>query len=116
MGEMKRAKAYEEERRVKDRFASTLRRLYAYSGEKGKNLATKDDIAELTRITKQVEINIFDKSWDRQKQWEKTKEVFFEMSRLLARADMAFGKAGATFSHFQKEPVKTGKQPLKGIS
>ena len=62
----------------------------SYSSEKGKNLATKEDVAELTKTIKEVEAKISNDVWNRQKQWELKKEVCFEALRQLALAQWHF--------------------------
>jgi hypothetical protein len=42
----------------------------SYSNEKGKNLATKEDIAQLTKIAEGIKAEISDEVWDRQEQWK----------------------------------------------
>jgi hypothetical protein len=41
----------------------------SYAARKGENLATKEDIAQLTKIAEGIRAEISDKVWDRQKQW-----------------------------------------------
>lgn len=58
--------------------------LSGYSRKKGENLATKEDIKELTAQTavltqtaKEIEATISDKMWDRQKRWELKRDQIF---------------------------------------
>lgn len=69
--------------------------LGAYWREKGKNLATHQDIdklvdqvAAVTQATKEIEAKISSEMWDRQKRWElKTQAVFEAMKRVMALKD-----------------------------
>ena len=47
----------------------------SYSAKKGENLATKEDIAQLTKIAEGIRAEISDKYWDRQKQWEMRRDA-----------------------------------------
>src|SRR5579864_671592 len=61
----------------------------AYWVERGKNAATKDDIEELTRLTKQIEAEISTGVWDKQKRWDMKREVLFDAARRLSELDDA---------------------------
>lgn len=61
--------------------------LAGYLKKKGENLATKEDIRELTQVTKEIEAKIDDRVWNRQRQWEMKKEIFIEATRIVAKAD-----------------------------
>ena len=50
----------------------------SYSAKKGENLATKQDIAQLTRIAEGIRAEISDKVWDRQKQWELRRDAILK--------------------------------------
>jgi cytosine/adenosine deaminase-related metal-dependent hydrolase len=54
--------------------------LKSYMSKKGENLATKEDIAELTRITKEIEHTVSTKAWAR----DVRKETAFEALGALA--------------------------------
>lgn len=41
----------------------------SYAAKKGENLATKEDIAQLTEIAEGIKAKISDEVWDRQEQW-----------------------------------------------
>lgn len=45
-------------------FASSLR---SYASKKGENLATKEDVAELTTIVREIEAKVSDDVWSRQR-------------------------------------------------
>jgi len=62
-----------------------------YGNEKGKNLATHEDIDKLvnqveavTKATKDIEAKISIHVWNRQKQWEIKKEALFEITKQLS--------------------------------
>jgi hypothetical protein len=56
----------------------------SYLKAKGKNLATKEDVAELTRTTKDIEAKISGRLWDSQRRWEMKRDVLFEAARKFA--------------------------------
>jgi hypothetical protein len=63
----------------------------SYLKQKGKNLATHEDIdnvleqvSAVTKTTKEIEAKISSDVWDRQKRWELKREVLFEATRRLA--------------------------------
>lgn len=59
----------------------------SYSAKKGENLATKEDIAQLTKIAEGIKAKISDEYWDRQKQWELRRDVVIDMIRAHADLD-----------------------------
>jgi len=61
----------------------------SYSSEKGKNLATKEDIRELTRTTEEIKAKISDEMWDRQKQWEMRRDAVYDAWRALRELETA---------------------------
>lgn len=68
--------------------------LAGYLKRKGENLATHEDIGKLTdqvaavtKTTKEIEANISSNVWDRQKRWELRREVLFEAARRIAEID-----------------------------
>jgi hypothetical protein len=61
--------------------------LKSYMSKKGENLATKEDIAELTRVQKEIEAKISDEVWNRQRKWELKKEVVLEAVRELSNLE-----------------------------
>lgn len=61
--------------------------LNGYSSEKGKNLATHEDIDKLvnqvrivTQTTKDIEAKISDQVWDRQRRWELKRDQIFKIA------------------------------------
>lgn len=60
-----------------------------YFKKKGENLATKEDIGELTRRTKEIEAKIDDQVWDRQRQWELTRDGAIRLMEAQGRLDEA---------------------------
>jgi hypothetical protein len=68
----------------------------SYFKKKGENLATHEDIGKLvdqvravTVTAKEIEANISDRSWNRQKHWEMKREAIFSVMASLGRADEA---------------------------
>jgi hypothetical protein len=55
----------------------------SYAAKKGENLATKEDIAQLTKIAERIRAKISDEYWDRQKQWEMRRDTLYEAVRVL---------------------------------
>jgi hypothetical protein len=55
----------------------------AYANKKGENLATKEDIAQLTKIAEGIRAEISDKVWDRQEQRKLKRDAVFEVVRAL---------------------------------
>lgn len=60
-----------------------------YFKKKGENLATKEDIEELTRRTKEIEAKIDDQVWDRQRQWELTRDGAIRLMEAQGKLDEA---------------------------
>jgi hypothetical protein len=58
--------------------------LPSYFKKKGENLATKEDIAELTKTAKEIEAKINEGVWERQRQWELKREALLEGGRAIA--------------------------------
>jgi hypothetical protein len=68
----------------------------AYLKQKGKNLATHEDIdklveqvAAVTKTAKEIETKISGDLWDRQKRWELKRDVLLETAKRLAAAEDA---------------------------
>jgi hypothetical protein len=68
----------------------------SYFRKKGENLATHEDIGKLvdqvravTMTAKEIEANISDRSWNRQKHWEMKREAIFSVMASLGKADEA---------------------------
>ena len=61
----------------------------SYAAKKGENLATKEDIAQLTKIAEGIRAEISDKVWDRQKQWELRRDAVSDSVRALTDLDSA---------------------------
>ncbi|MFP5203845.1 MAG: hypothetical protein ACLGP3_07715 [Acidobacteriota bacterium] len=59
----------------------------SYSAKKGENLATKEDIAQLTKTAEGIKAEISDKVWDRQKQWEMRRDIVFESMRKTGKLE-----------------------------
>lgn len=66
----------------------------SYLKQKGKNLATHEDIdklvdqvAAVTTTTKEIEAKISNEAWDRQKRWELKRNVLLEAAKRIATVD-----------------------------
>jgi hypothetical protein len=84
-----------------------------YSTEKGKNLATKEDIKQLTaqtalltQTTEHIKAEISDKVWDRQRHWEMKRDSLFAAIQALDRADSALVHL-ATVLNWGSEPIES---------
>jgi hypothetical protein len=55
-----------------------------YFSKKGENLATKQDIAEITQTTKDIEAKISSEYWVRQRNFDMKREAAFELLRQAA--------------------------------
>src|ERR1035441_6475021 len=76
--------------------------LGAYLKKKGENLATHEDLdklvvqmAAVTKTTKQIEAQISNDLWDRQKRWELKRDAFFETMRELGTVESSIVKLSA---------------------
>lgn len=66
-----------------------VRLWHSYSEQKGKNLATKEDIAELTKVTKEIEATISNEVWDRQRHWEMKRDAIVCVIQALSATEDA---------------------------
>jgi len=87
----------------------------SYMKEKGKNLATKEDVQDVvsqmsavTEATKRIEAEISDKVWDRQKRWELRRDVAFETAKASGVAKDALTKMHAVYMT-EKQAAAQGK-------
>jgi hypothetical protein len=74
----------------------------SYFNKKGENKALQEDIAALTKTTKQIEAKISNEVWDRQKQWEMKREVLFVAAKRIAEMEEALAGLSATLQVEQK--------------
>jgi flagellar motility protein MotE (MotC chaperone) len=97
-----------------------------YLKRKGENLATKEDLnelvhqmSEITKATKNIEAEISQDAWSRQKHWELKREVLFETTRRIAATEDALRKY-AVLSHVEatgsEVPPQARKEKLQRIS
>jgi hypothetical protein len=73
--------------------------LGSYSAKKGENLATKEDIAQLTKITEGIKAQISDEVWDRQRQWEMKRDAVSDALRTLRELETSLISLHSVFSH-----------------
>jgi hypothetical protein len=62
----------------------------SYAAKKGENLATKEDIEQLTKIAEKIKAKISDEVWDRQKQWEMRRDAVLDVVRAIGKLNQAF--------------------------
>jgi hypothetical protein len=86
-----------------------------YLKEKGKNLATKEDLDDLvkqvqavTTATKEIENKLSHDVWNRQKQWEMKREVLFDLTKSMTSASDALTEV---YSFYDTERKRTGPMP-----
>jgi hypothetical protein len=75
----------------------------SYAAKKGENLATKEDIAQLTKIAEGIKAKISDEVWDRQKQWEMKRDAALEAVRAMKELELelvGLRSAQLTIQHF----------------
>ena len=86
--------------------------LGTYSAKKGENLATKEDIAELTKIAEGIKAKISDDVWDRQEQWKLRRDVVIDLIRAMAHMDKLIPDFSAAFSSPSGILTEEAKQHL----
>src|ERR1017187_7112196 len=70
----------------------------SYASKKGENLATKEDIALLTKIAEGIRAEISDKVWDRQKQWELKRDTVLKVLDALKEIVFSLSNLDSSFS------------------
>jgi hypothetical protein len=86
----------------------------SYAARKGENLATKEDIAQLTKIAEGIRAEISDKVWDRQKQWEMRRDVVFEVVRALGEMNNSLLELAHAYSLTDPERLAVpGREDLR---
>jgi hypothetical protein len=88
--------------------------LGSYLKKKGENLATHEDLdklvtqmAAVTTATKNIEAQISDDVWQRQKRWEAKREAIFEVMRKLGELEAT----SARYSSAQEFQRQSGNAP-----
>lgn len=76
----------------------------AYFKKKGENYATREDVGELTRITKEIEAKISDEVWNRQRRWEFKRDVLLEATKRLGTYHEAFSAVCIAFMSEEGTP------------
>ncbi len=84
----------------------------SYSEEKAKNLATKEDIAQITKVQEEIKAEISDDVWGRQRQWELRRDVVIESVRALADLDGAVREFAVAWSKFSGSLTKEAEDAL----
>lgn len=86
----------------------------AYFSKKGENLATKEDIAQITRVTKDIEAKISNDVWTRQRNWDMRREAAFGLVKELGSFSFACEQEleqAENYGH-QNEPQVLHSSPL----
>lgn len=89
--------------------------LGSYSAKKGENLATKEDIAQITKVQEEIKAKISDDAWDRQRQWELRRDVVLDSVRALADLDGAVREFHVAWSGPAGNPTKEAEDALKSM-
>jgi hypothetical protein len=86
-------------------------------GQKGKNLATHEDIQMLveqmqavTKATKEIEAKILDEVWNRQRRWEMKRDVLFEIARNVGQETDAMTKLYSVYMTEKANIEKGGEE------
>ncbi len=80
----------------------------AYFREKGKNLATREDIDRITRITEDIKADVSGDLWERQNRWTFKKELYIRLLQSL-------GDGAACVNHLLLLDEQLPKAPVSGI-
>lgn len=92
----------------------------AYLKKKGENLATQEDIGKLveqvaavTKTTKEIEAKISDEVWGRQRVWEMKRDAFFALMKAESRVtDALIGLSSALTTAKQNSPITPAGREL----
>jgi hypothetical protein len=92
----------------------------AYLKKKGENLAVREDIedlkvqtAELTKTAKEIEAKISEESWNRQRQWELTRDAAVKLMEAHARLEDAGDEVVRTHSVSRRDLFAPQPGPLE---
>src|SRR5271170_5987235 len=75
-----------------------------FFNKKLENLATKQDIAEITRITRDIEARISNEVWVSQRNWQARRDVAYELAREAASFQESVIGLLAFWQAMQKTP------------
>ena len=88
----------------------------AYAGEKGKNLARKEDLNEIlaevramTITQKEIEAKISGELWSRQMHWQQKRAIYARLLETIGEFQMVLGSAAVTLqlhSHTWEDMIK----------
>jgi hypothetical protein len=70
----------------------------SYAAKKGENLATKEDIAQITGRQEEIKSQISNEMWNRQRHWELKRDVVIDLIRAMADMDRLMTDFSAAFS------------------
>ncbi len=65
----------------------------SYLRQKGKNYATKEDVAHLTRLAEEVKTELAGKAWVEQRRWDLKRDLYFEIIKSLEETGNALARA-----------------------
>jgi hypothetical protein len=93
--------------------------LPSYMKKKGENLATKEDIqnlaaqtALLTQTTKDIEAQISDKVWNKQRQWEMKRNTLVSAVQALGRADAGLLRLATAYTLARRDGEEAWAQKI----
>ena len=78
----------------------------SYSAKKGENLATKEDIAQITKAQEDIKAQISDYVWDRQEQWKLRRDSVIEVIRDISSVRGALSHVPGAFKFGSVEDQK----------
>lgn len=85
----------------------------SYAAKKGENLATKEDIAQITQVQEEIKAQISDDVWDRQEQWKLKRDVVIDLIRAMADVDRLMTDFSVAFSSPSGILTEEAKEHLK---
>jgi hypothetical protein len=91
----------------------------SYAAKKGENLATKEDIAQLTKIAEGIKAKISDEVWDRQKQWEMRRDAVLDVVRAIGKLNQALislNSEDVTYEYCRRNPEYKDQQDKTFVS
>lgn len=91
----------------------------SYAGEKGKNLARKEDLneilAEVRAVTvtqREIEAKISGELWDRQMHWTQKKELYGQLVKCVNDLADTYGRLSVTLRSHQQQDVRDTMESL----
>jgi hypothetical protein len=75
----------------------------------GPRVLPLDNLAAVTKATKEIEARISDEVWDRQKRWELKRDVLLEAAKRLAELDTALSTFASTLNVQPPQDIEGNK-------